>query len=245
MNNSWLLTVIVLVPFLVGLAVVYALVGFWLFGFISFIMNLVLVWYCLWPLSNQQLELEGFKSEEKETTEQSEVVIDEQGEVVSSKAQSHSAYRSSSENILAQANSNTFAVIFWFIVLCGFGALLYRMVALIAEDTRHEALAKLQPAAKLIQQVLDWVPARLLALAYVVAGDFLHGFNKWVQWLAKGLSASRDLLIAVGMSAMEVDVSDVSKADKEEVRNTIRMTDRALIVWLVVVAIFTLGALIY
>jgi AmpE protein len=76
--------------------------------------------------------------------------------------------------LLAQANRRLFAPIFWFLVLGPAGAVLYRLVDLAR--TLDPDVARLEEPARAgvqrLQHLLDWVPARLTALAYGVTGNF-------------------------------------------------------------------------
>lgn len=243
LTDAWLQLIILILPVLLLFAIFCWATQIILLGLLVFLANLLVVWYCLWPPSALQLDEEDIVK--IDATEQSEVVIDQNGEMVNqSDTQTKNQFRERSERILWQANQNTFAVMFWFVLFAGLGAILYRMIALLANNTSDDkTLTELQAAAQICQNILDWIPARLTALAYVVAANFVQGFNQWLHWLWKGLHASRDMLVAVGLASMEI--TDKNRADETENRHVIGLTDRALIVWLLVIAIFTLGALVY
>ena len=53
---------------------------------------------------------------------------------------------------------------------------------------------------------------------------------------------NEDLLVTTGLGAMNIKAKD--EYDAETVRQSLRMIERSLIVWIVIIAIFTLGALI-
>ncbi len=240
-HNAWLLTMGLLLPLLLFVGFIHALIGDWLFGIVGFLINLFLLWYCLWPLDDQSWHLATGKLEEGAKPS---VTIDEQGEVRANTAIDAKTYRDISEQILAEANEKTFAVIFWFFLLGGAGAVLYRAISLlrIYADSEQSMLT-VRSTLPLLQQVLDWVPARLLAFSYLIAGDFNMGFIQWSQYASHGLTSSANLLIKTGLGAL--NIQSESFASSDENRHVYQLQDRALIVWLVLIAIFTLGTWLY
>lgn len=90
-----------------------------------------------------------------------------------------------------------FAVLFWFTVLPGpAGAVLYRAVALLAQEWRGDPrgenvtpIARARavfggPAQKLLW-LLDWIPVRLTSLSFAIVGDFEDAVHCW-RTQAKG-----------------------------------------------------------
>lgn len=60
-----------------------------------------------------------------------------------------------------------FSVVFWFVLLGPAAAVFYRLLQWYSRDVAAT------PAARLVY-LLDWIPVRLLALAFALAGDFLR-----------------------------------------------------------------------
>src|SRR4029077_17719884 len=61
--------------------------------------------------------------------------------------------------IFINANKRVLAVVFWFVVLGPVGAVLYRSVALCAEQSEFGLIQ----TATTIERLLDWVPVRLFS----------------------------------------------------------------------------------
>lgn len=118
--SSWLQVLILIFPCLFFWGVLHYFFGDWLGGFVGFLLGFIVLWYCLWPVSNEQLSVEGFHPMLPA------VMIDDAGNMLSGHAKPHSVYREKSKAMLFQANEQTFALLFWFILLGGFGAILYR-----------------------------------------------------------------------------------------------------------------------
>ncbi len=130
--------------------------------------------------------------------------------------------RLSIERGLVDAYRNVFAVLFWFLVLPGpAGAVLYRLVTLLAEEWRGELprgdvtpLARERGqfgrAVRRLLWVLDWVPVRLTALSFAVVGDFEDAVYCWrtqpVHWPAGEGGETVGLLIASGGGALGVEL---------------------------------------
>jgi AmpE protein len=85
------------------------------------------------------------------------------------------------EAVLGQANNRIFGVIFWFMVFGPSGAWLFRVCDLmrrraVFEAGRARAESQPEPAYLNVTQalfgLLAWLPARLLAVGYAMAGSF-------------------------------------------------------------------------
>ncbi|MEL6870481.1 MAG: regulatory signaling modulator protein AmpE [Pseudomonadota bacterium] len=157
--------------------------------------------------------------------------------------------------VFVQANNRMFAVIFWFVLLGPIGAWLFR----VADLARRRALFQAQrddPAAAVatdceqraddVHALLAYLPARLSALGFLLAGHYDAGVNAWRQPdnTAQTLSQRNDnLLRRVGNAAMqlirgadEADIDWHSRAAKAAKNLALR----TLMFWLVGVALLTL-----
>ncbi|MCG8426171.1 MAG: regulatory signaling modulator protein AmpE [Chromatiales bacterium] len=109
------------------------------------------------------------------------------------------------ESILIQACGRLFGVIFWFLLLGPLGAVLYRFtMQLKAQNENTEASQRLL-------NILNWIPARLTALAYAIAGSFddaLHGWRQHYTLINQyGNDHSAPVLAGAGMGALRLDDS--------------------------------------
>lgn len=111
------------------------------------------------------------------------------------------------EHSLVCAYRQVFAVIFWFMVLPGpAGLVLYRVSELASRSWEQKGVSlhsEFAWAARRWLAVMDWVPARLTALAYAVAGNFEESTLVWRQTRDNRPDAAR-LLTDAGLSAMGV-----------------------------------------
>ena len=86
-----------------------------------------------------------------------------------------------------QANNRIFGVMFWFMVLGPAGAWLYRVSDLLRRRAAFEAARQGVPAhggdlgsvLTDLHGALAWMPARLAALSYALAGSFEDAVGNW------------------------------------------------------------------
>jgi membrane protein required for beta-lactamase induction len=146
--------------------------------------------------------------------------------------------------VLTQANVRIFGVLFWFAVLGPFGAVLYRAVA---ELCRH--LAQTHDdyawAARRLNGILDWLPARLTAFGYALSGNFEAAVLRWrsssageAHW---GLPAD-DVLVAAGTGALDLDEDSRDNFTWDQVlQSAMSLVWRTLVMWVFVIALLTLA----
>jgi AmpE protein len=146
-----------------------------------------------------------------------------------------------------------FGVMFWFAVLGPAGALLYRLVQLLAFAP---AFAEGQSAAQRTllgrsARSLDWLPAHLMALSLALVSDFDAVFKTWQGYHAasgKGYFAlDLGFLDAIARASVDADVAAETGSEKS-VRNPLVALDdamvlvrRVLVVWVTLLAVIVLA----
>lgn len=142
--------------------------------------------------------------------------------------------------LLEEAHHNTFAILFWFVVLGKLGpvgAVLYRLVSVLARHHKNEAYAA---AARHLQRWLDWIPMRLLAFSCGLMSHFLAVLKRFSHLACTGISDNEYVLAQCGFAAFAEDWKN-EHVTLEIIRTHIlELMDRTLILWLVVIAIFIL-----
>lgn len=239
-QQPWLLTAIILLPILIVALLLQLSLAIGFFYIIGFIFSVLVLWYCLWPVSLRE-QVDSSLVEQQSVNDQSDSETKEEDAVSSDDHDTHVL----TEILFCNANTYTFAVLFWYVVLGPLGAILYRMILQLTKLSSHpnDAPNGIVGVAHTLENLLDWIPARLVGLSYVLAGNFVKGFPRWIHYFRSGLDSNQDLLIASGFGAADIDPK--ADGDAEEAYQVLRMVDRALIVWLIVIAILTLGKLIY
>ena len=134
-----------------------------------------------------------------------------------------------------------FSVIFWFLLLGPAGALGYRLCFLCGRSSVLEDSNK-QLALRMVHY-LDWVPARMLAFSFNLAGDFVHGFSRWLELVFEN-PPTLELLDSCGCAALANDQASYP-ADRDEfiifgrdqLLATQSLVSRSVITWLIVIAL--------
>jgi len=161
------------------------------------------------------------------------------------------------EAVCIQANNRLFAVIFWFVLLGPLGPLgawAYRVTDLVRRRAvfragREEAGAELAPlrdAAVALHGWLAWIPARLTAIGYAVAGHFDAALAAWrSDGAAAGTPSehSERLLARVGVAALALEEDDDEDLTARGVRGATaakRLVFRLLLIWAVIISAMTL-----
>ena len=126
------------------------------------------------------------------------------------------------EAVCIQANNRLFAVIFWFVLLGPLGPLgawAYRVTDLVRrravfqsgrDDTDTTKIVPLRDAAVTLHGWLAWIPARLTAIGYAVAGHFDAALAAWRSGGAPVGTTSENserLLARVGVSALALEAN--------------------------------------
>lgn len=227
LRSSFIILLLLLAPLLVGIYFLQNFLPHGIYYILDFIVGIVVLWYCLWPVSfSEELEtnLANYKLEKGADAIPTQINT-----------------RPISEAMLANTNSRIMAVIFWYVVFGLFGAVLYRVISQVAaqSDAKYPGLGRLAHLASFFEGLLDWIPARLTGIGYVFAGDFVNGFSQWLLHFTGGLRSNRQLLIATGLGAMNLNRE--KNGDIEEARQVLRLIDRSLVIWVVLITIFTLG----
>lgn len=162
--------------------------------------------------------------------------------------------------VLLQSQHRLFAVLFWFAILGAVGAILYRLTWVLAQPRADQAETEpdaFRASARHLLAILDWVPLRLLALSYALAGSFDDAMHEWRTAPAAEhdlFAANYELLQSVSLGALradryEAEEDDVlqvpGRIDVSVVRAARAMVMRSVMVWGIVVALFTLGGMAY
>lgn len=141
--------------------------------------------------------------------------------------------------ILYVANERIFSTIFWFIVLGPFGCMLYRLISELSKQIEYDELADF---SEFIHAIMAWIPARMLAAGYALTGNFDGAYHAYKDraYTSDLSQSNQEVLVSTGLGAMrnlemETEVASIYAAQA--------LVMRAVIVWISILAVMTLGGI--
>jgi adenosylcobinamide-phosphate synthase len=178
------------------------------------------------------------------------------------------------EHSVLSAHHHVFGVLTWFSVLAalGFGpagAVIYRMSDLVADtwqaapkDAKGWVSETLQNVAREAWRLVDWLPARLTAVAFAVVGNFEEAIDCWRNHaqrfpddndgvvLAATAGALNVRLGGEALGAAETDGSQDSEStpgrtpEMAHLPSVVGLVWRSVVLWMVLLALLTLARLL-
>jgi len=156
------------------------------------------------------------------------------------------------ESVLENGNDAIFGALFWFALLGAPGAVLYRLSNTLDamwgyRTARYERFGW---AAARFDDVLNYVPARLTALSYVLLGDASRAWRCWHGQAAAWDSPNAGPVMAAGAGALGVSLGgpapydgiwesrpvlgEGEPPDADAVVRALRLVRRSVLAWLLV-----------
>jgi len=148
------------------------------------------------------------------------------------------------EKSLVEANERMFAILVWFLLLGPVGALLYRLTAQLSRQSWSDEQANFGAAAMRLHAILDWPSSHLCAAAYAFAGSFTGALHAWRTTSAEWQESSPRVLVASGLGALGYvpgEEKEGTEHDISMVHDTLALIRRAVMLFLVMAALFTLA----
>ena len=151
--------------------------------------------------------------------------------------------------IFVQSNNRIFGVVFWFVVLGPVGAWFFRVSDLLRRRIVFEhhrdggANEQALIAIEAIYGILKWIPARLAMLGYALSGSFDDAMNAWRSELRledQPIDVRNDSLVALVGKAAMTGYLDEPTNSSAAARNSMRLVQRTLFIWVSVIALLTL-----
>jgi len=178
------------------------------------------------------------------------------------------------ESVCIQANNRLFAVIFWFVLFGPVGAWTYRVIDLIRRravfsasrtadnhddggnnddgnsQTQSNDAVRIANAAEGLHGLLAWLPARLTAVGFALAGNFDGARTAWRRQSSYSASEmheqSERLLADVGTAALALQPIEDETLTARAMRGATaatRLVYRLLLIWAAIIAVMTLYGL--
>jgi adenosylcobinamide-phosphate synthase len=160
--------------------------------------------------------------------------------------------RAGVESLLENGNDAVFGTLFWFALLGGPAALLFRLANTLDAmwGYKNSRFLHFGWAAARIDDLLNWIPARLTALTYALLGSTGRAFSCWFRQARQWESPNAGPVMAAGAGSLGVCLGGSARYDGVEetrpllgqgsapdhhhLRAAIRLIKRGLWLWLVV-----------
>lgn len=226
------------VPILAVVFVVHFLLLKVSFGWAAWLYDLVVLVYCL---GNTHLRLRAQECYEQVTLGNVESArsmlleyfdVEEAGEITPFVLM-HAFYRAALQRI--------FAILFWFIILGPVGAVLYRVLHKLSVYVSEEgAMGQVKSLSNQATFLMDWIPARLLALSFCLAGNFMDVFTEWRSTFKASIKETYPVLYRCGHVAIRADETLEPAAVYAQFDEAYHLVCRSLFIWLVALALIIL-----
>ena len=114
--------------------------------------------------------------------------------------------RATVESILENGNDSLYGALFWFVLCGGAGAVLYRLANTLDAmwGYRNERYLHFGWAAAKLDDLLNYLPARLCALCYALAGNRQLAFQCWRQQASELSSPNGGPVMCSGAGALNL-----------------------------------------
>jgi membrane protein required for beta-lactamase induction len=164
--------------------------------------------------------------------------------------------RAIEDAVFVQANNRLFGVILWFMLLGPAGAWAWRIIDLLRRRVLREAngvgalaavAARLVHTVRSVHGAAAWLPARLLATGYALAGSFEEATADWRGYYEdcadRFFDVNNEVLACVGRGALGragTTVATEAGLEIDSARAAVALVQRTLWLWLTAIAALTL-----
>ncbi len=209
-----------------------------LFNLPGFIFGIIVFIYCLGPAC-LSTDIEAYI--QARTLGDEDEALHYAGTITDTAASSSPDQQISdvTRSILNVANERIFATIFWFLILGPFGAMLYRLISELSKQIESEELAEF---SAFIHAIMAWLPARMLAAGYALSGNFDGAYHAYKDkaYTSDISQGNKEVLVSTGLGAIH-NLEMVTELATVHAAQALVM--RAVIVWIGILAILTLGGI--
>ncbi|MGR8929115.1 MAG: adenosylcobinamide-phosphate synthase CbiB [Gammaproteobacteria bacterium] len=213
------------------------------------VLSIIVLYFCIGARSLQQHAMAVYQALQQDDLMQARQQV---GHIVSRQTENMSeadVRRAAIESVLENGSDAVFAPLFWFALLGPFGALLYRFSNTLDAmwGYKNERYIHFGWAAARLDDLLNWLPARLTALSYALLGNTRQALNCWRRHASLLESPNAGPVMAAGAGALNLRLGgpaiyhgqpkdkawfggDKTPENKEILRAT-RLVYRTLLLW--------------
>jgi adenosylcobinamide-phosphate synthase len=162
------------------------------------------------------------------------------------------------ESVLENGNDGVFGALFWFFIAGGTGALLFRLANTMDAMWGYKTprLYYFGWAAARLDDVLDYIPARLTALTYAILGNTKLALNCWKTQAPLWDSPNAGPVMAAGAGALGVQLGGAARYQGEwherpilgageppiagDIERALKLVRHGVYLWLLVMLVLTI-----
>ncbi len=163
------------------------------------------------------------------------------------------------ESVLENGSDAVLAPLFWFLVAGAPGAICYRLSNTLDAmwGYRNQKYRYFGWAAARLDDLLNWVPARLCALSYALLGNTRLALRCWQQQAPQCESPNAGPVMSAGAGALKITIGgsaiyhgethwrpelgggDAAQAD--DIERALSLLNRTTVLWILVIATIEIG----
>ncbi len=158
----------------------------------------------------------------------------------SSEFEAKTSIRKLTETILLRANCDILGIIFWFCIGSVPAVFLYRGLCLMSSMAAegNEICAPFRDEVIRLYGVMNWVPARVTALLYSIVGGS-QAYPTWKKLFWTDTAGNQTIVKECGVDSLVIGMEEPLV---EESKKAMVLVDRAIILFVVIIFVFSLGA---
>lgn len=206
---------LVLVPLVV--------LAFWLQRLLGMMFSAVILYFSIAPRSLREHAIRVAEALERGDLKEARVAAGKMVSRETGQLDEAGVARATIESVLENGNDAVFAAIFWFVLAGAPAVMCYRISNTLDAmwGYRNKRYNEFGWAAARLDDLLNYLPARLTAISYMLLGHIPSGFQCWLRQAHKWESPNAGPVMASGAGALQVRLGGLAIYEGEQVNRPV------------------------